>query len=72
MRNKWFKKRYDRQDLQQGTDLCQRCHRTIHKLVPNEKELGRHYNTTEALLEHAKLAKYVDWKRRKDEGEKIG
>ena len=29
--NKWFKRRYSRQQMQQGIDLCGDCHRAIHR-----------------------------------------
>ena len=34
------------------------------EIIPDEKELGRHYSTLEKLLAHAEIAKYVAWKRR--------
>ena len=48
--NKWFKKRFDRERMQAGIDLCRDCHTTVHRHL-SEKELGRHYNTVESLLE---------------------
>ena len=44
-------------------DLCKACHSAIHDLVPDEKELGRSYNTKEKLLAHPQIAGYVKWKR---------
>ena len=63
--NKWFKKRYTRDELRQGIDLCKACHRAVHDLVPDEKELGRDYNTLERLRRHPKIDKYLRWKRTK-------
>lgn len=31
--NKWFKRRYTRQEMQQGVNLCGDCHRAIHRMV---------------------------------------
>ena len=62
--NKWFKKRFTRDEMSQGIDLCKACHSTIHELV-TEKELGRYHNTREKLLEHPLIARYVAWKRRR-------
>jgi hypothetical protein len=62
-RNKWFRKRYDREELHQGLELCSACHRMIHRLIPDEKELGRRWNTREALLGHPMIARYLQWKR---------
>ena len=61
--NKWFKKRFTRQQMARGIEVWRRCHRAIHRIVPDEKELGRHHHSVEALLEHEKLARYVTWKR---------
>ena len=61
--NKWFKKRYTREQMHAGIEVCKSCHGAIHDLVPDEKELGRHYNTLEKLLAHPEIGKYVQWKR---------
>lgn len=63
--NRWFKQRYNREQMREGLYLCKACHGAIHDLVPSEKELGRHFNTKETLLGHAKIAAYVKWKRRR-------
>ena len=63
--NKWFRKRFTRDQMSQGIDVCRQCHRAIHDLVPDEKELGRHYNTAKKLLGHPEVARYVEWKRRR-------
>ncbi len=61
--NKWFKKRFTRQQMRQGIDVCKSCHEAIHDLVPEEKELGRNYYSKELLLSHPQIAEYVRWKR---------
>ncbi len=61
--NKWFKKRYTREQMRAGIEVCKSCHRAIHDLEPNEKKLGRHYHSLEKLLAHAEIGKYVQWKR---------
>ena len=38
--NKWFKKRYTREEMQQGIDVCKSCHAAVHDLIPDEKELA--------------------------------
>jgi hypothetical protein len=63
--NKWFKKRFTAEAMREGIDVCRACHRAIHDLVPDEKELGRHYHTLEKLLAHPEVAKYVAWKRKR-------
>lgn len=67
-RNKWFKKRFTRERMREGLNLCKSCHKAIHDLIPAEKDLGRHYNTIEKLLAHPQVAGYVKWKR--DRGQK--
>jgi hypothetical protein len=61
--NKWFKKRWTREEMRKGIMVCESCHRTIHDLVPDEKRLGRDYNTLEKLLGHPEIGKFVRWKR---------
>jgi len=63
--NKWFKKRYTREQMQAKLNVCQGCHRAVHRLIPREKDLGRDYNTREKLLAHEKLTRYVAWKRKR-------
>ncbi len=62
--NKWFKKRYSREQLSQTISVCRDCHRAIHDLIPDEKQLGRHFNTIELLLENEEIAKFVAWIRK--------
>jgi hypothetical protein len=64
-KNKWFKKRYTRKQLQSGIDVCGDCQRAIHDLIPDEKEMGRYYGTMEELLSHPQVARYVGWKRKR-------
>jgi hypothetical protein len=63
--NKWFKRRYTREQMQAGVEVCKSCHAAIHDLIPDEKELGRSYNTREKLLAHPEIGKYVLWKQRR-------
>lgn len=62
--NKWFKKRYSREQLNQTISVCRDCHRAIHDLIPDEKQLGRHFNTIELLLENEEIAKFAAWIRK--------
>lgn len=65
-KNKWFKKRYSFEELQRGIDVCKDCHKNIHLLVPDNKELGRKYNTLEKLKNNFKIKKYLDWKKKNE------
>ena len=62
--NKWFKRRFSREQMNETIPVCRQCHSSIHKLIPSEKELGRSYNTVETLLGHEELGKFVEWVRR--------
>lgn len=59
--NRWFKKRYTREQLSQTIDVCRDCHSAIHRLIPDEKELGRHHNSLDSLLAHPEVAKFAAW-----------
>ena len=62
--NKWFKKRFTRDEMQATVDLCRDCHHAVHDAVPTEKELGRDWNTVEKLLSHPTIGKFVTWVRK--------
>ncbi|MFK8113618.1 MAG: hypothetical protein AB8B91_15560 [Rubripirellula sp.] len=62
--NKWFKKNFSREQMQETISLCYDCHDAIHEFIPREKELGRSYHSIEALLAHEKLGKFVCWVRK--------
>jgi hypothetical protein len=47
-----------------GPDICRDCHKFIHRQF-TEKELGRTYNTREALLRHDAVLKFIHWVRKK-------
>lgn len=62
--NKWFKKRFSRERMRETIDVCRDCHKAIHELIPNEKDLGRNYNTLGLLLEHSAIRRFVTWASR--------
>ena len=55
-----FRLRHTKEELNRGAMLCRDCHSAIHKHL-DEKELGRSYNTLDALRAHPELARYVTW-----------
>ena len=63
--NKWFKKRFTRDQMRQTVSLCRDCHGSIHRYVPREKELGRHYNSISSLLAHEEIGRFVAWVRKR-------
>jgi hypothetical protein len=62
--NKWFKKQFAREEMQQTIDVCGDCHHAIHGLIPDEKELGRTFNSLEKIVAHEGIAKYLAWVRK--------
>ncbi|MFK7766351.1 MAG: hypothetical protein AB8B55_03960 [Mariniblastus sp.] len=60
-KNKWFKKRFTREQMQCTVSACRDCHRYIHDLVPKEKDLGRNFYTVPLLMAHPDFAKFVAW-----------
>lgn len=64
--NKWFKKRFTRVQMRETIAVCRDCHSAVHRLIPDEKELGRHFNTLKLLLGHEEVGRFVAWvKKRK-------
>jgi hypothetical protein len=62
--NKWFKRQFTREQMDETISVCHDCHSSIHKFIPKEKDLGRHYHTVETLLAHGQLGKFVAWVRK--------
>ena len=62
--NKWFKKRFTREQMQETVSLCSDCHGAIHDLIPSEKDLGRHFYTIELLRQHPKMSRFLGWVRK--------
>jgi protein-arginine kinase activator protein McsA len=63
--NKWFQKNFTREQMREGLHVCKECHKTLHDLIPSEKEMGKQYNSREKLVAHPKVANYIRWKRKK-------
>lgn len=56
-----FLRRYSKKEMRtRGLHLCRPCHSGIHNLIA-EIDLGEVYNTREALLAHAGVARHVAW-----------
>lgn len=62
--NKWFKKRFSREERQHTIELCRPCHTQIH-LFFSHKELARHRRTAEKLLEDERVKDFVEWIKKK-------
>ena len=62
--NKWLRKNFTREQMHETVGLCCDCHESIHKLIPSEKDLGRHYHSLDLLLDHPEISKFVAWIRK--------
>ena len=61
-RKKAFRKRFELTDMRmRKLMVCRKCHRGIHRIIPDERVLARAYNTREALLDHPGIQKHVQW-----------
>ena len=59
---KRFQKLFTKEEMtHRRISVCRQCHKGIHRLIPDEKELARDYNTKEALLADERVAKHVAW-----------
>jgi hypothetical protein len=58
-----FKKKYTKEELSKGLDLCKMCHNVIHDTI-SERDLGEKHNTKKKLLEHFQIGNYVKWRRK--------
>lgn len=63
-KNKWFKKRFSRDEMNSGIDICKDCHKNIHRHIEH-KSLGREYNTKDLLLTHPEIVKFTIWIKNK-------
>lgn len=55
-----FKKHYSREILNTGIDICQPCHRGLHKLY-DEMALGKRFYTLDLLLADEAVQRHVQW-----------
>jgi hypothetical protein len=55
-----FKKHYTREFLNKGIEICQPCHRGIHKLY-DEMTLGKHFHTLDLLLADEAVQRHAQW-----------
>lgn len=41
--------------------ICRECHKGVHRIIPDEKELARNFNTKAALMADERIARHVAW-----------
>lgn len=63
--NKWYRKNFTKEQLKETIPLCLDCHRNLHSLIDNEKDLGRKYYTLELLMTNPMIQRYIEWKRKR-------
>jgi hypothetical protein len=56
-----------RRDPARTVALCRPCHRNVHASLSNG-DLGRGYDSLEALSTHPDVEKFTDWVRDKPQG----
>ena len=59
-RRAYFKKNFNKQELNVGIDICRQCHRVIHKSY-SEMELAKSLNSIEALVADPLLLNQFTW-----------
>ena len=64
-RKNWWRRNFTKEQMRQTIWVCKTCHLAVHDLIPDEKEIGRSYNSVEKLGAHPAFAKYLAWKRKR-------
>ncbi len=65
-RRTFFRRRYNRAELNKGIMVCRRCHQGIHRLY-DEMTLAKHFNTLAQLQQDQALAQHFSWVARQRE-----
>lgn len=59
---KYFQKHFTKEEMtHRRISICRKCHKGIHRIIPDEKELARNFNTKVALMADERIAKHVAW-----------
>lgn len=59
-RREYFKKKYTKERLNDGVDICRLCHNGIHNLY-DEMKLAKEYSSIERLKHDVSLQKHFNW-----------
>ena len=59
-RHTHFRKHYNKEQLNQGINICRQCHSGIHRQY-DEMQLAKTRNTLETLLNDEVLTRHFDW-----------
>lgn len=60
-----IKKRFSKQQRQEGIWVCRSCHDAIHCFISN-KALATEYNSLEALKTNERIAKHCAWAKKQN------
>jgi len=63
-RRAFFRKNFDKDELNQGVNICRACHDGIHDLY-DEMQLAKQFPTLPALLADEALQKHFAWVAKK-------
>jgi hypothetical protein len=62
---KRFLRKHGKKEMQgRKLMLCKLCHKGVHELIPDEKDLAESFNTKEALLADPRILEHVKWVRK--------
>lgn len=59
-RREYFKKKYTKERLNDGIDICRLCHNGIHDRY-DEMRLAKEFNSVEVLKTDESLQKHFSW-----------
>ena len=59
-RRSGFKKRFNREELNRGIDICRPCHNGLHRLY-DEMTLAKQFATLPLILTDEQLQKHIQW-----------
>tara|TARA_B100001059_G_C17831921_1_gene585205 strand:- start:3398 stop:3694 length:297 start_codon:yes stop_codon:yes gene_type:complete len=62
-RRSYFKKHYNKSQLQEGVMLCRLCHKGLHTFY-DEMTLAKQFNSLQQLQADARISQHVDWVRK--------
>jgi len=59
-RRNFYRRKYTREELNRGVEICRFCHNGVHALY-DESVLAKYFNSLEALQADEALQKHVGW-----------
>ncbi|WP_415898782.1 hypothetical protein [Neptuniibacter sp. QD48_11] len=59
-RRYYFSKRYSREELNRGINICRCCHDAVHRAF-DEMTLAKEYHSLGQLLSSSKIQRHIEW-----------